>query len=155
MKFMDATRRDLILVNMESDTREGVLAECAEAFQRAGVLQYGDNFPRFIIKREELGSTAIGGGVAVPHTKWPEVDRLYLVVGTTSQEIDWNALDGEPVQIIFLILSPPDRPGDHLRMLEAISRVFRDDTFLRFLRQSQSVDDVCMLLEEADDGQFG
>jgi PTS system fructose-specific IIA component/PTS system nitrogen regulatory IIA component len=107
-----------------------------------------------VMKREELGSTGIGRGVAVPHTKHPSVDRLIGTVGISQNGVDFNSLDGEKVQIFFLLVSPPDRPGDHLRALENISRQLRDDTFCRFLRQSKGVDDIKQLLQEADNNQL-
>ena len=107
-----------------------------------------------IMKREELGSTGIGRGVAVPHTKHPSVDRLIGTVGVSAEGVDFNSLDGEKVQLFFLLISPPDRPGDHLRALENISRQLRDDTFCRFLKQAKTAEDVQQLLEEADNNQF-
>ena len=107
-----------------------------------------------VMKREELGSTGIGRGVAVPHTKHPSVDRLIGTVGISRDGVDFNSLDGEKVLIFFLLVSPPDRPGDHLRALENISRQLRDDTFCRFLRQTHTVDDIRQLLEEADNNQL-
>jgi PTS system fructose-specific IIA component/PTS system nitrogen regulatory IIA component len=106
------------------------------------------------MKREELGSTGIGRGVAVPHTKHPSVERLVGTVGISRNGVEFSSLDGEPVQIFFLLVSPPDRPGDHLRALENISRQLRDDTFCRFLKQSKTVQDIEQLLEEADNNQL-
>ena len=106
------------------------------------------------MKREELGSTGIGRGVAVPHTKHPSVERLVGTVAISSQGVDFASLDGEVVQLFFLLVSPPHRPGDHLRALENISRQLRDDTFCRFLKQAKSAEDIQQLLEEADNNQF-
>jgi PTS system fructose-specific IIA component/PTS system nitrogen regulatory IIA component len=75
-------------------------------------------------------------------------------VGVSSSGVDFESLDGEKVQLFFLLVSPPDRPGDHLRALENISCQLRDDTFCRFLKQSKSADDIVQLLEEADNNQF-
>jgi PTS system fructose-specific IIA component/PTS system nitrogen regulatory IIA component len=75
-------------------------------------------------------------------------------VGVSRDGVDFNSLDGEKVQLVFLLVSPPDRPGDHLRALENISRQLRDDTFCRFLKQSKSAEDIIQLLEEADNNQF-
>ena len=107
-----------------------------------------------IKKREELGSTGIGRGVAVPHTKHPSVDRLIATVGISELGVDFDSLDGEKVQLFFLLVSPLDRPSDHLRALENISRQLRDNTFCRFLKQSKTVAEVKQLLEEADNNQF-
>jgi mannitol/fructose-specific phosphotransferase system IIA component (Ntr-type) len=108
-----------------------------------------------ILKREELGSTGIGRGVAVPHTKHASVNRLVGTVAVSPEGVDFDSLDGEKGQLFFLLVSPPDRPGDHLRALENISRQLRNDTFCRFLKQAKSAEDVKVLLEEADNNQFG
>ena len=90
----------------------------------------------------------------MPHTKHPSVERLVGTVGVSAQGIDFNSLDGDKVQLFFLLVSPPDRPGDHLRALENISRQLRDDTFCRFLKQARTPHDIQQLLDEADSNQF-
>jgi PTS system fructose-specific IIA component/PTS system nitrogen regulatory IIA component len=92
--------------------------------------------------------------VAVPHTKHASVEKLVGTVGVSSEGVDFKSLDGDKVQLFFLLVSPPDRPGDHLRALENISRQLRDDTFCRFLKQAKSAHDIQNLLEEADNNQF-
>jgi PTS system fructose-specific IIA component/PTS system nitrogen regulatory IIA component len=82
------------------------------------------------------------------------VDRLIGTVGVSREGVEFNSLDGEKVLIFFLLVSPPDRPGDHLRALENISRQLRDDTFCRFLKQAKTVDDIKQLLDEADNNQL-
>ena len=93
--------------------------------------------------------------MAVPHTKHPSVERLVGTVAVSNIGVDFNSLDGEKVELLFLLISPPDRPGDHLRALENISRRLRDDTFCKFLKQSKESKDIVALLEEADNNQFG
>ena len=108
-----------------------------------------------IMKREELGSTGIGNGVAVPHTKHTSVDSLVATVGLVTEGVDFASLDGEDVFIIFLLVSPPDRPGDHLRGLENISRHLRNNNFCNFLKQAKTAKDVVELLQEADNDELG
>jgi PTS system fructose-specific IIA component/PTS system nitrogen regulatory IIA component len=76
-------------------------------------------------------------------------------VAVSAKGVDFASLDGEVVHLFFLLISPPDRPGDHLRALENISRQLRNDTFCRFLKQAKSVKDIQQLLDEADNNQFG
>ncbi len=83
------------------------------------------------------------------------MDKLIGTVGVSGEGVEFDSLDGEKVQLFFLLVSPPDRPGDHLRALENISRQLRDDMFCRFLKQSKSPDDITQLLDEADNNQFG
>ncbi len=80
------------------------------------------------IRREQLGSTAIGGGYAVPHVKHPAITKLVGAIGYSPDGIDFRALDGELVNMVILLISPPNQPGDHLRALERISRFFRGQT---------------------------
>jgi mannitol/fructose-specific phosphotransferase system IIA component (Ntr-type) len=76
-----------------------------------------------------------------------------IVAAISDEGVDFDSLDGEKVHLLFLLISPPDRPGDHLRALENISRQLRDDSFCRFLKQSKSPQDVWQLLEEGDSHQ--
>ncbi len=78
-----------------------------------------------VMQREQLGSTGIGRGLAVPHAKHLSVSRLTGTIGYAANGLEFDALDGKPVHTIVLLLSPPDRPGEHLRALEKISRLMR------------------------------
>ena len=73
-------------------------------------------------------------------------------VGVSSHGVDFDSLDGERVQLLFLLISPPDRPGDHLRALENISRHLKDEKFVSFLRQAKTREQVIDVLEDADQG---
>jgi PTS system fructose-specific IIA component/PTS system nitrogen regulatory IIA component len=156
MKFSDFMHTAAIRADLEADDKESVIREMAQALVDAGKIAARDfeGIVQAILKREELGSTGIGRGVAVPHTKHPSVGQLVGTVGVSHDGIDFNSLDGEKVQLVFLLVSPPDRPGDHLRALENISRQLRDDTFCRFLKQAKTPEDISQLLEEADNNQF-
>ncbi len=157
MKFSDFICRDAILAHLDAMDKEGAVREMVQALCRAGKIEESEfeSIVKAIMKREELGSTGIGRGVAVPHTKHPSVDRLVGSVAVSPQGVDFASLDGEVVHLFFLLISPPDRPGDHLRALENISRQLRDDTFCKFLKQAKSAEDVQLLLDEADNNQFG
>lgn len=109
-----------------------------------------ENIIAAILKREELGSTGIGKGVAVPHTKHASTNELIATVALSKEGVDFASLDGEPVYILFLLVSPPDQPGDHLRGLESISKQLRSDNFCNFLKQAKSKEDILELLSEAD-----
>ena len=156
MKFSDFISEKAIRAELTADTKEGVIAELVDSLLQVGEIGADEkaDIIAAIMKREELGSTGIGRGVAVPHTKHGSVDKLVGTVGVSVDGVDFNSLDGEKVQLFFLLISPPERPGDHLRALENISRQLRDETFCRFLKQSKTPDDIHQLLEEADNNQF-
>ena len=157
MKFADFVSPEAIRARLTATDKEGAIREMVQALLEAGRIQADEmeSIIKAILKREELGSTGIGRGVAVPHTKHPSVDRLVGTVAVSSQGVDFASLDGETVQLFFLLISPPDCPGDHLRALENISRQLRDDTFCRFLKQAKNAEEIQQLLDEADNNQFG
>ena len=156
MKFSDFVNSNAIRAELAAEDKEEVIQELVGALVAAGAIEADerDGIVKAILKREELGSTGIGRGVAVPHTKHPSVEELIGTVGVSTVGVDFSSLDGEKVQLFFLLVSPPDRPGDHLRALENISRQLRDDSFCRFLKQSKTAEDIQQLLEEADNNQF-
>lgn len=156
MKFADFVSREAIRAEITADDKEGVIREMVQALLAANKIAESEyeSIVKSVMKREELGSTGIGRGVAVPHTKHSSIDRLVGTVAVSSEGVDFASLDGEKVHLFFLLISPPDRPSDHLRALENVSRQLRDETFCRFLKQARSAEDILQLLDEADNNQF-
>lgn len=157
MKFADFIAPESISASLQAIDKEGAIREMAQSLLDAGRIEKTqfDSIIKAILKREELGSTGIGRGVAVPHTKHASVDKLVGTVAVSKEGVDFASLDGETVHLFFLLVSPMDRPGDHLRALENISRQLRNDTFCRFLKQAKSPAEIQLLLDEADNNQFG
>ena len=157
MKFADFVCKEAIRPQLEADTKSEVITELVESLVAAGQISADDKeeIIAAVNKREELGSTGIGRGVAVPHTKHAVVDKLVGTVGVSPDGIDFDSLDRENVQLFFLLVSPPDRPGDHLRALQNITRHLREnEMFMKFLKQSKTAEDIQQLLEEADNSEF-
>jgi PTS system nitrogen regulatory IIA component len=154
MKLSDFVVREAILVDLQASGKEAAIREIVRSLHKAGQLAEADleSVSRAILSREELGSTGIGQGVAVPHTRHPTVTRLIGTVALSKTGVEFAALDGEPVDIFFLLVSPPNQPGDHLRALENISRHLKDERFVSFLRQASTRETVVDLLNEADQG---
>ncbi len=156
MKLAEFVVEDAILTNLAVDSKEAAIREMVNSLCKTGQIaaDNADNIVAAIMKREELGSTGIGRGIAVPHTKHPSVDSLVATIALATDGVEFQSLDGEDVFIMFLLISPPDRPGDHLRGLESISRHLKNDDFCSFLRQSKTPGDVMELLREADDDRL-
>jgi len=102
-------------------------------------------------EREQLGSTGFGQGVAIPHTRMEGLDRIYGLFARLGEPVDYKAIDGRPVDLIFLLLSPADAGADHLKALASISRVSRDAATLERLRGARSRDALAALLMGADE----
>ena len=152
MKLLDIVVEDAILPKLNAGERDEAIAEVIDALVAAGAVspELRDEFVKAIVKREKRGSTGFGHGVAVPHVKHPAITRMVVAIAISPNGVEFNALDKQPVYSIFLLLSPEDKPEDHLDAMEAIFGNLSQETFRRFLRQARDVQDVLTLLEEAD-----
>jgi PTS system nitrogen regulatory IIA component len=152
MRMSDFVVREAIIPDLHATTKEGVIREMVESLRAAGYFRgtEPEDIVKAILKREMLGSTGIGRSVAIPHTKHASVDRLIGTVAVSRGGVPFDSLDGEPVHVFVLLTSPQDRPGDHLRALENVSRSLRDDGFVRSLRQATSREAIWGLLDEVD-----
>src|SRR6516165_8535069 len=152
MRMSDFVIRDAIIPDLAASTKEGVIREMVENLRKAGYFKTTDpeDIIKAILKRELLGSTGIGRGVAIPHTKHNSVDRLVGTVALSRAGVPFDSLDGEPAHVFVLLISPQDRPGDHLRALENVSRSLRDDGFVRSLRQATTRDAIWGFLDDQD-----
>ncbi|MDY7108860.1 MAG: PTS sugar transporter subunit IIA [Planctomycetota bacterium] len=152
MKLLEIVVEKAILPTLAATERDEAIAEIVDALVSAGAVspELREEFVKAIIKREKRGSTGFGHGVAVPHVKHPAISKMVVAVAISGQGVEFNALDRQPVYSIFLLLSPEDKPEDHLDAMEAIFGNLSQETFRRFLRQAKDVQDVLTLLEEAD-----
>jgi PTS system nitrogen regulatory IIA component len=152
MRMTDFVIRDAIIPELTAATKEGVIREMVGSLASAGFFKgtESEDIVKAVLKRELLGSTGIGRGVAIPHTKHASVEKLVGTVALSRPGVSFESLDGEPVHVFVLLISPQDRPGDHLRALENVSRSLRDDGFVRSLRQATTREAIWDLLGELD-----
>jgi PTS system fructose-specific IIA component/PTS system nitrogen regulatory IIA component len=143
--------REAIVPALTTNTKEGVIREMVQSLQRAGHFAGcdADEIVRAVMRREQLGSTGIGRSIAIPHTKHGSVERLIGTIALSRQGVSFEAIDGQVVDVLVLLVSPQDRPGDHLRALENVVKTMRNDDFVRRLRQAQSADEIWGMLGEA------
>jgi len=104
-----------------------------------------------LAEREQLGSTGFGHGVAIPHGKIEGLPRIYGLFARLGEAVDYKAIDGRPVDLVFLLLSPPNAGAEHLKALAAVSRVTRDAALLERLRGARSRDALAVVLLGADE----
>jgi PTS system fructose-specific IIA component/PTS system nitrogen regulatory IIA component len=156
MNLTDFVVTEAIVHDLKVATKEEAIRAMVTSLIAAGNINPDEeeSIVNKLLEREKLGSTGIGNGVAVPHTKHPSVDDLVATVAITKDGVEFDSLDGMPVYILFLLISPPDRSGDHLRGLENISRHLRNQKFCSFLRQAAEKSDVIDLLREADNNEL-
>ncbi len=156
MKLSDFVETKAIVPQLQATERDDVINELIDALVAAGTVDAGirDELIKKVLEREKNGSTGFGKGVAVPHVKHEQLPKMAAAIGVSQKGVDFNALDKEPVFSIVLLLSPLDKPDDHLQAMENIFANLQKDTFRKFLRQATTVEDVTELLHEADTQQL-
>jgi nitrogen PTS system EIIA component len=154
MRMSDFVVKESISPDLAATTKEGVIREMVENLRAAGYFKGSEpeDIVKAILKREQLGSTGIGRGVAIPHAKHASVDRLVGAVAVSKTGVNFDSLDGEPVHVFVMLVSPNDRPGDHLRALENVSRCLRDDSFVKALRNAADANAIWELLTDEQTG---
>ena len=153
MKLLDFLVADATVDDLQAVDKAGAVKELVQKLVETSHLteKQAKAATQAILDREALGSTGIGRGIAVPHAKHAAVKKIVGCLGRSKKGVAFAAIDGEPVYLVFLLLSPPDQPGQHLKALEHISVVLRDENFSKFLRRGKDKEDLVSLLAEADE----
>ncbi len=151
MRMSNFVVRDSIIPALTATTKEGVIREMVTSLHTAGYFRDSDveEITKAVLRREQLGSTGIGRNIAIPHSKHASVDHLIGTLALSPAGVPFDSIDGEPVYVFVLLVSPQDRPGDHLRALENVVRTMKDETFVKNLRQAATRADIWHLLDDA------
>jgi mannitol/fructose-specific phosphotransferase system IIA component (Ntr-type) len=155
MKLNEFIVNDAIIAELGAADRDGVIRELVLSLAAAGALPQDavEEVVAALIKREQNGSTGFGKGVAVPHVKHARIKKMAGTVGRSVGGVDFAALDHQPVYSVVLLLSPENQPQQHLAAMNAVFNNLQQDTFRRFLRQSDTREKIIELLNEADQGK--
>ena len=150
MKILDVLQQEAILDDLKSKTKKGILEELVVPVARiAGVNQ--EELVRVLMEREKLGSTGIGSGIGIPHGKLKDLDSLVLGFGLSRRGVDFESIDGQPAHIFFVLITPENSTGLHLKLLARISRLLKDDQFKKRLLNATSGDDIFNIIREVDE----
>lgn len=150
MALADILHPEGILPALRVQSKKQLLMELAACASRLTGISEREIF-EVVLQREKLGSTGVGGGIAIPHGKLKSLDRITGVFARLETPVDFEALDDQPVDIIFMLLAPEGAGADHLKALSRIARVLRDQDLVARLRASESVSalDACLNQEQA------
>jgi fructose PTS system EIIBC or EIIC component len=139
-----------IKIPLVSSTKDEILAELVEVAGRSAHLRDLDEVLRAVREREEVLSTGIGNGVAIPHGKTPAISDLALVAGVKPEGVDFEALDGKAVTLFFLLVGPESAAGQHVKALSRISRLLRRDSFRVRLMEATTSEQFYSIIAEAE-----
>ncbi|AWU94750.1 PTS IIA-like nitrogen regulatory protein PtsN [Azospirillum ramasamyi] len=145
--MLDLISPQAILPNLKASNKKQALQEMArKASELTG--QHERAIFDVLLERERLGTTGVGHGIAIPHGKLSSLDRVHGVFARLERPIDFDAIDEQPVDLIFLLLAPEQAGADHLKALARVSRLLRDQSMCEKLRGAQSGDAMYALLTQ-------
>ena len=142
-----------IIPEMEATQKDAAIRELLQRLQSSGSLPKGQvsDIEHALLRREELGSTGIGKGIGVPHAKHAGVKGVVGALGRSTQGVEFAALDGQPVHLIFLLLSSPDAVEANLEALRKVTMLLKDDDIFAFMRRAKSRTELSELLRESEE----
>jgi PTS system nitrogen regulatory IIA component len=150
MKILEVLRKEAILEDLVSTDKKGILEELvAPVAKVANVSEEG--LVKVLLDRERLGSTGIGGGVGIPHGKLKNLDNIVLGFGLSRKGVDFESMDGKLTHVFFLLVTPENSTGLHLKMLARISRLLKDESFKEQLINAACQEEIFSIIQEADE----
>ena len=150
MKVSDILVREASILELAAQDKPGVLRELANALAAADPHVDADRLLTVLSEREGLQSTGIGDSVAIPHGKLAGIDRLLAAFARSPRGVDFDAIDGQPTRLFFVLVVPEHSGGQHLKALARISRFLRDEAFRDRLVAADSLDEIFRAIEEED-----
>ena len=140
MLLTQILRTDSVKVPLESTEKTACITELVELLAANGLLSDKQMALDAVLAREKTRSTGIGSAVAIPHGKCLAVKELVMAIGIARDSIDFESIDGKPVKIVLLLISPPDQTGPHIKALASISRLMLDENFKSSMEQAESAE---------------
>ncbi len=147
MALIDLVEEEIVKVPLESADKPDVLRELVQILQDAGKISDFDAVLAAVQQREDKQSTGLEAGIAVPHCKSDAVTSLKLAIGIAPQGIDFDSLDGQPSNLFFLLVAPPNQAGPHVAALAEIAKLAQSKSFCRALVNAGSAREVVELLK--------
>lgn len=150
MRLIDILSPRSIIVGLKGETKEEIIEELVDALAVGDVVKDRDKVLQAVLEREKIMSTGIGDGIAIPHGKSDAVVRLAAALGTKKRGVDFETLDGEPAYVFFLLVSPANVSGPHIKALARISRLLKNDDFKKQLIDATSAAQIMAIIENEE-----
>ena len=150
MNIIDVLQKDAIIEDLKSKDKKGILEELVIPLASKANTST-EHLVKILLERERLGSTGIGGGIGIPHGKLKDLDSLVLGFGLSKKGVDFESMDGRPTHIFFLLITPENSTGLHLKLLARISRILKNDIFKEKLMGAKNQNEIYDIIKEKDE----
>ena len=150
MNLLDILSLESTIVDLKGESKEDIIAELVNSLPVGDAITDRDQVLQAVLDREKIMSTGIGDGIAIPHGKSAAVTELVAAMGTQRRGVDFDALDGEPAFVFFLLVSPANVSGPHIKALARISRLLKNDEFKKKLIEADSAEEIIATIEAAE-----
>jgi PTS system nitrogen regulatory IIA component len=150
MKISELLEPVAIVSDLKGTSKKEVLTELTDALLRTESSLERDDVLRVLLERERLGSTGIGDGVAIPHGKLKEIDRLLISFGVSHQGVDFDSMDGKPANLFFLLVAPEESVGIHLKTLARISKLLKSPNVRDRLQAAETSEQLHQIISEEE-----
>jgi PTS system nitrogen regulatory IIA component len=151
MKITEMLRQEFVVEALKARNKHDALVELAGVFARGEIEVDPEAMLHVLLERERLGSTGIGDGIAIPHGKVSGLDQIVVSFGRSREGIEFEAMDGKPVHLFFLLMAPENSTGLHLKVLARISRMLRDPGFRKDLLDAKKHEELFGIIAKKDD----
>ncbi|HEY9072393.1 MAG TPA: PTS sugar transporter subunit IIA [Candidatus Ozemobacteraceae bacterium] len=150
MELTEFISPQLIRLELSSTQKVDAIKELIDLLDKAGFLTDADAFLKSVLEREKVGSTGIGKGIAIPHSRTATVREVVVAVGRSKEGIEFEALDSRPVHLIFLIAAPIESGGLYLKALARLSRLLRYQEFRNELMEAKTAEDIIKIISSEE-----
>lgn len=150
MKILDVLPKAAIITDMKSKAKNDVIEELVVSISKITGINSAELI-KVLLERERLGSTGIGGGIGIPHGKLKNLKSLIMGFGLSRKGVDFESIDNRPTHLFFILLTPENSTGLHLKLLARISRLLKNESFKSRLMKATDSDQVYSIIEEVDE----
>ncbi len=150
MKICEVLHKEAILADLKAQNKKEILEELVGPVAEIANV-HPENLVKVLLERERLGSTGIGGGIGIPHGKMKDLESLVLGFGLSRKGVDFESLDGKPAHIFFLLITPENSTGLHLKLLARISRILKNEPFKDRLLGASDRDEILSIIQGEDE----
>jgi fructose PTS system EIIBC or EIIC component len=154
MKLHELLKKEFVIADLKGNSKEDVINELIDLYKNDNRITDIEKVRDSVLEREKIMSTGVGKGFAIPHGKTNYVNEILAAFGKTKSPIDYQALDGQPVHLVFLLVGKDNMVSTHIKLLSRISRMMNKEEFRNMLLEAESSEDIVNIFKDEEENYF-